>query len=69
MYGERMNQVDLRFGKILQFGRTRANVGLDIYNVLNSNAVLAVNPAFASWQQPTEILNARFAKVVLQLNF
>jgi hypothetical protein len=36
---------------------------------LNSNAVLAVNDAFASWQQPTEILNARFAKVVFQLNF
>ena len=28
-----------------------------------------VNDAFASWQQPTEILNARFAKLVLQLNF
>ena len=69
LYGDRMNQVDLRFGKILRFGRTRANVGLDVYNVLNSNAVLAVNPAFASWQQPTEILNARFAKVVLQLNY
>jgi hypothetical protein len=68
-YGKRMNQVDLRFGKILQVGRARANVGLDIYNLLNSNAVLAVNTAFASWQQPTEILNARFAKVVLQLNF
>jgi hypothetical protein len=69
MYGERMNQLDLRFGKILRFGRTRANVGVDLYNALNSNAVLAVNDAFASWQQPTEILNARFAKLVLQLDF
>jgi hypothetical protein len=69
MYGERMNQIDLRFGKILRYGRTRLNVGVDVYNVLNSNAVLAVNSAFASWQQPTEILNARFAKVVLQLNY
>ena len=68
-YGERMNQIDLRFGKILRYGRARLNVGVDVYNVLNSNAVLAVNNAFASWQQPTEILNARFAKVVLQLNY
>ena len=64
-----MNQVDLRFGKILTFGGTRANIGVDIYNVLNSNAVLAVNDAFASWQAPTDILNARFAKLVLQLSF
>jgi hypothetical protein len=69
LYGERMNQVDVRFGKILRFGGTRANVGVDVYNVLNSNAVLALNDAFASWQAPTEILNARFAKLVLQLDF
>jgi hypothetical protein len=37
--------------------------------VFNSNAVLAVNDAFDSWQEPIEILNARFAKFVLQLNF
>jgi hypothetical protein len=69
MYGERLNQLDLRVGKILRFGRTRFNVGLDLYNALNSNAVLSVNPAFDSWQQPQEILNARFAKIVFQLNF
>jgi hypothetical protein len=69
MYGERMNQLDVRFGKILKFGQTRANVGFDIYNALNSNSVLSLNDAFASWQQPTSILNARFAKVVFQLNF
>jgi hypothetical protein len=69
LYGERMNQLDLRFGKILRFGGKRANVGVDLYNALNSNAVLAVNDAFASWQYPTEILNARFAKLVLQLDF
>jgi len=69
MYGERMNQVDLRFGKILRFGQARANVGVDIYNALNSNAVIEQTNAFGSWQQPTSILTARFAKVVFQLNF
>ena len=69
MYGERLNQLDLRVSKILRFGRTRFNLGLDVYNALNSNAVLTVNPAFDAWQQPQEILNARFAKVVFQLNF
>ena len=69
MYGERLNQLDLRVSKILRVGRTRFNAGLDIYNALNSNAVLSVNPAYDSWQQPQEILNARFAKVVFQFNF
>jgi hypothetical protein len=45
------------------------NLGVDIYNALNSSAVLAVNDAFDAWQRPTDILAARFAKVVLQFNF
>jgi hypothetical protein len=69
MYGERLNQLDLRFGKILRFGRTRANLGLDVYNALNTNVVVDPNEAFENWQQPLAILNARFAKVVLQFNF
>jgi hypothetical protein len=69
MYGERMNQLDLRIGKILKFGRIRAIPSLDLYSALNSSAVLALSNAFATWQQPQSILNARFAKVGVQFNF
>jgi hypothetical protein len=69
MYGERMNQVDLRFGKIFRFGHARATASVDVYNALNSNAVLTMSNAFATWQRPLSILNARFAKVGVQLNF
>jgi hypothetical protein len=69
MYGDRWTQLDLRFGKIVQFGRTRANVGVDIYNALNSSGVLELSDAFDTWQRPTSILSARFAKLVFQLNF
>jgi hypothetical protein len=69
MYGERLNQVDLRFGKILRLGRTRVNVSLDLYNALNANPVVVLNPAYATWQRPQEILNHRFAKIVTQLSF
>jgi hypothetical protein len=69
MYGERMNQLDLRFAKILRFGPRRATVGVDIYNALNSNDVLAVNGSYDNWLAPEEILSARFAKLVLQLDF
>jgi hypothetical protein len=75
MYTDRINQLDLRFSKILRFGRTRATAGFDVYNALNSSSVLALNSAFAAlgavnnWQQPQSILPARFAKVVLQVDF
>jgi hypothetical protein len=68
-YGERMNQVDLRIGKILKFNRTRLTASLDVYNALNASTVLRLNNAFATWQRPQEILQARFAKVVVQLDF
>jgi hypothetical protein len=69
MYGERMNQLDLRFGKILRFGGTRANASIDLYNALNANSVVTESSTFATWQRPQSILPARFAKVVLQIDF
>jgi hypothetical protein len=69
IYGERMNQLDLRFAKVLKFGRTRTTASLDLYNILNANPVITVNNSFASWQQPLSILNPRFAKIVMQLEF
>jgi hypothetical protein len=69
MYGERSNQVGVRLAKILNVSRTRSIVSLDIYNLFNANAVLTQSNAFASWQRPQSILNPRWAKVVLQLDF
>jgi hypothetical protein len=69
LYGERLNMFDLRFGKILRFGRTRATAHVDLNNVLNANTVLTVNNSFAVWQQPQSILPARFVKVGLALEF
>ena len=69
LYGERLNQVDVRVGKILRFGRTKTSVNLDVYNLFNVNTVLTVNNAFATWQRPTSILLARFAKIGVQFDF
>jgi hypothetical protein len=69
LYGERLSMLDLRLGKILRFGGTRATVHLDLNNVLNANTVLTLNNSFAAWQQPQSILPARFAKVGLALEF
>ena len=69
MYGERSNQVGLRIAKVLGFGGSRTIASVDIYNLFNADAVLTQSNAFASWQRPQSILNPRWAKVVLQLDF
>jgi hypothetical protein len=69
LYGHRINQVDLRIGKVLRFGRAKATAGIDLYNALNTSAVLTSSSAFATFLQPQSILPARFAKLVLQFDF
>jgi hypothetical protein len=69
VHGERLHQVDLRISKLLHFGGARARANLDIYNALNSSAVITQNDAFGSWQTPTEILIARFYKFSVQFDF
>jgi hypothetical protein len=68
----RVNQLDLRFGKILRFGAQRANISLDLFNALNLDTVLAYNQSFVpagAWLVPTSVLTARTAKITVQYDF
>ncbi len=70
MFGDRIDQLDIRIGKILRFGRTRTNLNLDIVNALNSNDNLAYSPTFgATWPAPTNVLTARLFRLSAQLDF
>jgi hypothetical protein len=72
LYGDRVNELDVRFAKILKFGKTRANLGVDIYNFLNAAPILAYNQAFianGAWLTPTQVMTARFAKLSAQFDF
>ena len=73
LYGERLNQVDLRFGKIVRYGRTRTNVAVDLFNIFNGSAVTTFNQTLsgtgAAWLQPTSILAARIAKLSVQFDW
>ena len=73
LFGDRRNEVDLRFGKVLRMGaRARSVVSFDLYNALNNNAILDRNETFtttAAWPRPTSILNARLAKFSVQFDF
>ena len=68
-YGDRMNQVDLRMGKLLRFGKMRAQVNFDLFNLFNANPVLSMNNDYAVWQVPTAILDARLFKISGQFDF
>jgi hypothetical protein len=66
MYGDRINELDFRLAKTLRWGRSRTLIGLDVYNLLNSSAVLTYNSTFVpggTWLQPLTILTPRFFKI------
>ena len=69
MYGERLNQLDMRVGKLLRLGGIRSNVGVDIFNVLNANTVLTENSNYAAWRNPLGILLPRYARFSVQIDF
>jgi hypothetical protein len=77
LYGERQNNLDMRLAKILRFGGTRAQVGVDVYNLLNTDVVTAYNNNYTAptatrgsiWLTPTTIQPARYARLNLQLDF
>ena len=68
-----LNQLDFRVAKILKFGRSRLMAGVDLYNALNSSAVLTYNTAFApprgAWLQPITFVTGRLVKFSAEITF
>ena len=75
LYGNRVNQVDMRFAKILRFGAKRADIGVDLYNLFNINDASNYEQVFdyatqgASWLRPTSIVSPRFVRMNVTLSF
>ena len=73
VYGDRANQLDLRVAKNLRFGGTRTNIGLDMFNILNSNPVLTYDQTYSpttnTYLRPTSVLQPRYVKISAQFNF
>lgn len=70
LYGDRFTQVDVRFGKSFRFGNRRVSASMDVYNLLNSNAVLTQNNTVGpNWRTPTSILQGRLVKFGTQIDF
>jgi hypothetical protein len=71
LYGDRVNQLDFRVGKLLKFAGKRTLIALDLYNALNANPILTYNNTFApgTWLQPRSILTPRLFRVSAEFNF
>jgi hypothetical protein len=72
LYGDRINEFDLRLAKILKFGGARATVSADLYNLLNAAPILSYNEAYipnGAWLTPTSVMTARFARFNVQFDF
>jgi Carboxypeptidase regulatory-like domain len=68
-FTDRRNELDMRIGKVLKYQKTRSVISLDIYNALNSDAMIVQNQAYASYLRPVEILNARLLKISWNFDF
>jgi hypothetical protein len=72
VWGDRVNEIDLRVAKVIRVGRTRTTAGFDVYNLINSNAVLTYNQTYnptGSWLAPLSVLTPRFFKLSAQIDF
>jgi hypothetical protein len=72
LYGPRRNQIDMRFGKILNFGNKRANIAVDVLNLFNANTGTAFQQNYGDGSQylnPTAILNPRFVRFNVTVDF
>jgi hypothetical protein len=74
----RRTQVDMRFAKILRFGRTRTDIGVDLSNLLNTNyptswdntyQLVNVTQPGGTWNNPTAVYAPRFVRLNFTVNF
>jgi hypothetical protein len=69
-YGDRLNQIDLRFTKIVNVGHGRIDFNVDLYNAFNSDAVIGELGTFGPvWRLPTTIIQPRFVKFAARWDF
>ena len=72
----RRTQIDMRLAKILRFGSTRADVGVDIGNLLNTNYATDFEDTYqfgqpdgGTWADPTAVYTPRFVRLNFTVNF
>ena len=50
LYGEGLRLFDLKFAKNIRFARKRLNVGVDVFNLFNSDAATGYNSTYTAFR-------------------
>jgi hypothetical protein len=70
LFEERYTLLDARVSKAIQVGRFRIMPRVDVYNLLNSDAVNSMITRYGqTWLQPQEVFAARMMKLGIQVDF
>ncbi len=78
LFGERVTTFDVKLAKNIRFSGRRLNLGVDVYNVFNADAITSyrseytdnVNtPAVEQWLDPMGLVSPRFLRLQIQFNF
>jgi hypothetical protein len=77
--GNRRTQIDMRFAKIFRFGSKRADIGVDLANLLNTNYTTTWENTYqysigntamgGTWGNPTAIFAPRFVRLNFTFDF
>ncbi len=70
-YGDRLNQIDLRFTKIVRLGAGgTVDLSVDLYNAFNSDAILTEQAGYGvAWRNATSVIQPRFVKFNARWDF
>ena len=73
LYGDRIQQVDLRFTRSLKMGNRKLQGNFDLYNILNASTVQNEQAAYRvvdnQWRNAIQIMGGRLIKFSAQLTF
>jgi hypothetical protein len=81
LFGDRVTTWDMKLAKNIRFKGKRLNVGVDVYNLFNSDAITQYNTTYTAnaagtgpaannaWGQPITLVSPRFVRFQLQANF
>jgi hypothetical protein len=69
------NRLDMRIGKTFKLDRAKIQGFADVFNVFNAGTAMSVNQTYGAvaatnaWMTPTSIMQGRFVRFGMQMNF
>ncbi|HJZ77476.1 MAG TPA: TonB-dependent receptor [Vicinamibacterales bacterium] len=74
MFLDYQNRLDMRLGKTFRVDRLKMQGFMDVFNLFNAGTVVRVNETYANagtnlWMTPTQIVDGRYIRFGVQMNF